>query len=422
MTVPAAKDVERIVIVRYGEIALKGGNRGQFERALRTGVKNAIRGIERRSVERPRGRIVVRGLADLPTARHAAERIAMLFGVVSASPASLVPLDLAAILDAAVAATRHALQHRGQPDGAGLTMKVEVNRVAKDFPHRSREIVLEVARVVRESFPALGVKMIGPDVLIEVEVLPGRAMVCADRMHGPGGLPVGSAGSALVLLSGGIDSPVAAWLAMKRGLHVECVYFHAPPFVGDASLAKVRDLVAVLAAPLGALRLHVIEITDVQLAIRKHAPEPWRTLLLRRAMNRAASKLAAEIDADALVTGETLAQVASQTIENLAVIEDAATPIVLRPLVAFDKEETIALARRIGCLEVSQRPHPDCCSLFQPAKPKLHGDVREARELEEALEALEPTLSARIDACVAGRVMQVVRADSRSDGDEGGVA
>lgn len=387
-----------VLLVRYGEIALKGMNRGEFERRLRANVKHALRGIDRAPLERPRGRIVVRGFADLDRANEAAARVARVFGVVSLSQGLVVPRDLESIRDAAVRLVAPALERRGSTDGARLTMRVESKRADKRFPHTSMEVTLAVADAVVRKYPALGVRMKDPDLTIGVEVLDRNAYVFVERLEGPRGLPLGSQGNALALLSGGIDSPVATWLAMKRGLRVDGVYFHSAPFIGEASKQKVVDLARVLADWSGLFRLFVFPLADIQVAIKKGAPEAYRTLLYRRAMNRVIALVPEFKSATAIVTGESLGQVASQTPENLACIEDAADRLVLRPLITYDKEEIMLLARKIGTMAISELPHPDCCTLFQPLRPKIRGDVEEIRRIESEL-----GLDALYAACAAAK-------------------
>lgn len=381
---------ENVVVVRYGEIALKGGNRFLFERKLRLEVKHALKAFAHGIVERTRGRIVVRGPEDVFAC---AARAADVFGVTSTSPGISVERDVEVMKAKAVELFRLLLERRGAPTGKGVTMRIAASRADKTFPLTSVDLNRAIAGPVLAAFPDLKVDLDHPDLTLGLELRSREALLFADRMRGPGGLPVGTQGKALALLSGGIDSPVAAWLAMKRGLRLELLHFHAAPFVGEASRQKAVDLARALARHVAMIKLHVVPLADVQVAIQERAPEPYRTLLYRRAMNRIATRLATEIEAKALVTGESLGQVASQTLENLRCIEDAAGCLVLRPLVGFDKDEIVTLARKIDTLDISARPHPDCCTLFQPLHPKIRGDVEELRTIEKEL-ALEPLLDA----------------------------
>lgn len=388
-----------VVIARYGEISLKGKNRSDFERRLRRSVAMAMRGHPHQDVERPRGRIMVRGASD---PWPAAEAVARVFGVTSASPGISVAPDADTIRGAALDLVADALRRRGRSDGSGLAFKVETRRADKRFPVRSMDLTRQVADAIKGRFPDLGIRMHDPDLLIGIDIRPDEALLFADRLRGPGGLPIGSTGDALVLFSGGIDSPVAAWLGMKRGLHINLLHFHAAPFVGDASRQKAIDLTCALSRYAGQLTLFVAAFADIQVEIRRGSPAPYRTLLYRRAMNRVASRVAEVTEAVAIITGESLGQVASQTLANLRCIELAADRTILRPLVTYDKEETIALARRIGTLDISTRPHPDCCTLFQPDHPKTEGVPADLERIEADLD-----LAPLIAACLAS--MELVR-------------
>lgn len=403
MTSPApsaALAAKPVVLVRYGEIALKGGNRQDFERALARQVEDALEGLEFGRVLRPQGRLVVSEPADVGAV---AERTARVFGVTSVSPALAVKPDLDAIRAAGVRLVGDALARQGSPSGAGRSFRVAARRADKSFPVRSNDLTLLAAAAVHGHFPDLRVRMKGADVELGIEVRPGQALLYADRLPGPGGLPIGTLGKAVVLFSGGIDSPVAAWLAMKRGLKVELLHFHSAEFVGGASREKAVDLARALSRWCGYLKLHVAPFSAIQVAIRDGAPEPYRTLLYRRAMNRVAARVADSCNARCLVTGESLGQVASQTVENLRCIEDSADRLLLRPLVTFDKEETIQLAERIGTFAVSARPAPDCCTLFQPLRPKIRGDVEECHRIEAGME-LAPLVEASAAAIETIRV------------------
>ncbi len=393
-----------ILIVRYGEIALKGQNRGEFERRLRTALKVALRGIDHGPIERPRGRILVRGMTDLAAAAETANRASRVFGVVSTSHGLVTPLSIEAIQQAATELVGATLERRGAPDGSGLTMRVETKRANKNFPKNSMAVTLDVANAIMTRFTKFGVKMKEPDLTIGVEVLDREALVFIERLKGPGGLPLASQGRGIALLSGGIDSPVAAWLAMKRGVLVECAYFHSAPYVGEASKQKAIDLARALAAYSGAMRLHILPLSDIQVAIKAAAPESYRTLLYRRAMNRIIAATREFDSCRCIITGESLGQVASQTVDNLTCIEAAADRIVLRPLIAFDKEETMALARRIGTLSISERPHPDCCTLFQPSRPKIRGELTDLERIESTID-----LPALVAAAAAARETIVLR-------------
>ncbi len=388
------------VLVRYGELALKGGNRVDFERALMRNLRAALQGIAPVRIERQRGRLSI-----LPQGRveEIAARAACVFGVKSVSPVWSAPPDLDAIATLARAVFRDALGDL--PEGRERTMRVSSKRADKRFPLTSVELDRELGRRVLAGLDNVRVELEEPAIVLGVEVRPEGVSVFARRISGPGGLPVGTQGRALCLLSGGIDSPVAAWMAMKRGLSVSFVSFHSWPYLGEASKQKVIALARALGRWQPTARLYVVPFADIQVAIRDRAPEIYRTILYRRMMQRIASRLCDEQHHDVLVTGESLGQVASQTLENMRCIELAATRAVLRPLVAFDKEETIALARRIGTFEISNVQEPDCCTVFLPQRPVIRGNPDDCARFESELDvpglvaqALAGTESLRIEA------------------------
>lgn len=373
--------MSEVVLARYGEIALKGGNRAHFERALLRQVRRVL--PEGAAIDHRRGRIVIEAPAP---ATDTLARLGRVFGLVSFHPALRVPLDQGAIEAAAVE------QARAAP--AARTFKVEARRANKRFPVRSMELAARCGAAVLRAGLGLRVDVHAPELVIGVEVREDAAYVFGPVTPGPGGLPVGSGGRALLLLSGGIDSPVAGYLAARRGLQLAAVYFHAFPFTGEPAKQKVVDLARILAGYTGRLRLWVAHFTDIQLAIRDRCPDPFGTIVSRRMMLRLAQELARRERCAALVTGENLGQVASQTLEALGAIGEVSALPVLRPLLAWDKVETIRLARRIGSYDVSVRPFDDCCSVFVPARPKTRPTREAARAAEARLDMDELLRSA----------------------------
>ena len=379
------------ILVRYGELALKGGNRRWFERRLMRNLRAAVASISPVRFEMTHGRVSV---VPEQRTREVARRAAEVFGIKSVSPAWGVDPDPEAIAELADAVYRDALLDL--PPRAHATFCVRVRRADKSFPYRSSDFERSIAdRLLASEDERIQVQLKNPDLELGIEVRAERTYVYLQRHEGPGGLPVGTLGKALCLLSGGIDSPVAAWLAMKRGCEVGYVSFHSFPYIGEGSKKKVTDLVRELARWQPRSHLYVVPFADLQVAIRDGAPAPYRTVLYRRAMQRIASALAARHDYDALVTGESVGQVASQTLENMSCIAAAADRLVLRPLVSFDKEEAIAIARRIGTYEVSKRDEPDCCTVFQPDRPVIRGQLEVCLEAEAAC-ALEPIIAAAL--------------------------
>lgn len=367
--------METVLLVRYAEIHLKGLNRPYFERSLTGALGRALAPLPVRVV-REQGRIFV---FDVPQqrAQAAAERLTRVFGVHSVSIAFAVEKDFAAITEAATELMARALQGRRH-----ATFKVFARRADKHFPMRSADICAALGGELLERFPALSVDVHAPQLRVGVEIRQERAFVYAGELMGPGGMPVGCNGRALLLLSGGIDSPVAGYMIAKRGVTVDAVHFYSYPYTSERARDKVVELARLLAQHTGPVALHLIPFTDIQLAIYDRCPASETTVLMRRLMMRIAERVARATGAQALVTGESIGQVASQTIESLTVTEDAVTLPVFRPLIGFDKEEIVERAKAIGTFETSILPYEDCCTVFVPQHPVTKPRVDKLRESE----------------------------------------
>jgi thiamine biosynthesis protein ThiI len=389
--------MDSVVVCRYGELFLKSGNRRAFERVLADNARRALADLPAARVSQTHGRLLVR----LPEAEadDAATRLQRVFGLVSLSVARQVEAtpDLAAVEAAAIDTARAAIARDGV-----ASFKIEARRADKRFPVSSMDMARRIGARVQAA-TSLAVDVHTPALRLGVEVGTGVAFVFAGTQAAPGGLPVGASGRALLLLSGGIDSPVAGWLAAKRGLALDAVYFHSPPYVGEKSRDKVLTLAGKLARWQALRSVTVVPFTDVQKRLRDAGPAELAVVLYRRMMMRIADAIADRLDASGLVTGENLGQVASQTIENLTAIEDAARRVVLRPLLTYDKVETTALAQRIGTFETSILPFEDCCSLFVPLHPATRARVVDAEKAEAKLD-----IAAEIAAAVAGSEKIVV--------------
>ena len=384
-------DQTEVVLVRWGEIFLKGDNRGFFERALIDRARRALAGSAGARVEKTHGRLVV--WPGEGGARRAVRALERVFGIANVSPARVVARDLDAICAVAVELARSEAPKHARP-----TFKVESRRSDKRFPTGS----MEVSRIVGAAVVgALGlpVDVHTPAFTIGVEIGFEQAFVFGEIVPGPGGLPVGVTGRVELLLSGGIDSPVAGWLLMKRGCLVGATYFHSFPYTGEKTQDKVTRLASLLAAwQLEPLRLAVVPFTDAQKALRDAAGDgKLAVVLYRRAMLRVAERIAHKSGAKALATGEALAQVASQTLENMGVIGAATTMPMLRPCLGHDKLETVALAQRIGTYETSIEPYDDCCSLFVPEHPETRAKLGRVEAIEAKLDvtAMADDLAAR---------------------------
>lgn len=394
-------------LVRYGEIGLKGGNRHEFEGRLVRNLRSALTPFPGCDTRLLSGRLLVTapeasasiGGAAPADARAIQESLRRVCGVTSISPAVRVAADLEAIGAAAVeeATLALALALARRPGAPAPTFRIEARRADKGFPFPSMEVDRRIGAAVLARHPQLRVRLDDPELVIGIELRPEGAFVFHERIRGPGGLPVGSLGRALALLSGGIDSPVAAYLAMKRGLLVQAVFFHASEFTGFGAIEKVKRLARELSRFEPRLALHLVPFAPVQIAIKESTESSYRTILYRRMMHRIATLLARREHLAALVSGDNLGQVASQTLENLELTAAASELPLLRPLLTYDKEETIALAKQIGTYDTSIIDEPDCCTLFQPPRPRIRGDAAHVAANEERLAI--PTL---VDAAAAG--------------------
>jgi thiamine biosynthesis protein ThiI len=382
------------VAVHYGELALKGRNRPRFEQRLAANLARALAPVGPVRVRSLYGRL----LLELPEGAPfdlARERLARCYGVAWFGRASVC----APTLEAIGAAVDALLEGR-----SFASFGVRARRIEKRLPFRSQELCrLLGARIAQRT--GARVDLSTPDVWVEVHALAREAIVLHERLPGPGGIPVGSAGQVVALVSGGIDSPVAAALAMKRGASVRFVHFHSAPWTSRASQAKVRDLVRVLAVSNGPSPLHLVPFGELQQTLVRETPAGPRVVLYRRFMLRIAERIAEQSGAEALVTGESLSQVASQTLSNLDSANRAATLPVLRPLIGMDKAEIISRAQALGTFAISIEPDEDCCSFLLPQSPAT-------RTRPEALAAIERSLDVKglVDAALAKTELEVIEA------------
>lgn len=368
--------MERVLLVRYGEIHLKGLNRPFFERRLLENMRKALDGLNA-NVRFDQGRIFVSGVAQ-EHVDDACERLTRVFGIHSISPALSVEKEWPAIVAAAAEVMRAAA-------GEGKhTFKCFSRRSDKLFPMKSDEINCELGHDMLEMFPDLTVDVHNPEIKLSVEIR-DRAFVYAREIAGAGGMPTGTAGRVALLISGGIDSPVAGYMMARRGLELSAVHFYSYPYTSVRARDKVVKLTELIARYAGTVRLHLVPFTEIQLAIYDQCPQKETTVIMRRLMMEIAEKLAMTDGARALVTGEALGQVASQTLESLCVTDDAVSMPVFRPLIAFDKEDIITIAKKIGTFETSILPYEDCCTVFVPAHPVTKPKLNELRASEAAV-------------------------------------
>ena len=370
-------------IVKYGEIGIKGKNRYLFEEALVKRIRQALHGTDGDfDVTWEQGRIYVErsGSFDYDETIHALQKV---FGIVGISPVKVVEENgLPQISEEVIRFLQDTYKVHDQ------SFKIVTRRAKKSYPIPSMEVSSEIGGKVLEAFPDMHVDVHTPQLEIHVEIR-DQVYIYSETIPGPGGMPVGTNGSAMLLLSGGIDSPVAGYMIAKRGVKIDAVYFHAPPYTSERAKQKVVDLAAQVAVYAGDIRLHVVNFTDIQLAIYEKCPHDELTIIMRRYMMRIAEHFAVEDGDKALVTGESIGQVASQTIQSLAVTNAVCTLPVFRPLIAFDKQDIIDISLKIGTYETSILPFEDCCTIFVAkhpvTKPVLHVIERSEEKLNDVI-------------------------------------
>jgi len=370
--------VENVFVIRYSEIGLKGQNRGWFEKKL---IDNILKIVRPAAVNKRYGRIIVRIGRNDPEV--ITQRLKNVFGIQNYSLGYAVSHDLEELREVVIKVAKVFVEQ-------GLkTFKINAQRGYKEFPMTSLEINREFGAYVLESFPNLKVDVHNPDFEIGIDVREKEIFVFSGKIPSSGGLPVGVSGRALLLLSGGIDSPVAGWYAMRRGLELQTLTFLSPPMTTEKSVEKILSLGRELSKYLpNGLRMWIVPLTDIQMYIKENAPDEYSLILQRRSMMRIASMIARRSKAKAIVTGENLGQVASQTLTNMAAIEDASSLLVLRPLIGFDKVETTKKAKEIGTFDISIQPYIDSCVAFAPKRPATKSDINEIRKIESQLEKL----------------------------------
>lgn len=371
---------QNIFIVRCGEVALKGMNKPYFERMLVDRIKKNVKQFDNVDVRRHEGLIFVR--ADKSNDKEALiKEISKVFGVASISPAVEAESHLDAIGEEAVKYMLDLIETKGIK-----TFKVEAKRADKNFPVKSPDIARIIGAKVLIGCKVLKVDVHNPDVHLFVDVRHDKSYIYQQKITGFGGLPLGTNGKGMVLLSGGIDSPVAAWMMAKRGMVIEAVHFHSYPYTSPRAQEKVEELARIVASYCGNFKMHVINLLPIQEQIVSNCPEEETTILVRRFMMRIAEKIAEKNRAMMLITGENLGQVASQTAEALVVTDNCVKMPVMRPLIAMDKVDIMDKAEEIGTYETSIQPYEDCCTVFLPKHPTTRPKLEQIEESESRLD------------------------------------
>ncbi|CAH1204447.1 putative tRNA sulfurtransferase [Paenibacillus allorhizoplanae] len=364
------------LILRFGEMMLKGKNRRRFEQSVMIQIRKVLSSFPDVRYIPEFGRVYVElGGAAYEQASASLQRV---FGLASFSPAYHAPLELASIQETAL---RMMQALPKQP----ATFKVTVRRVNKSFPHDSQQMNYLVGGYVLQAIPGLQVDVRKPEVELRVEIREDKVLLYVEVIEGAGGFPSGTSGKALLMLSGGIDSPVAGWLAMRKGLTMEAIHFHSYPYTSERAKDKVIQLANQLAGYTDSLKLHMVSFTEVQTSIHRVYQDNLLVTLIRRAMYRIAERIAAREGLGAIVTGESLGQVASQTLPSLNAIGRVVTLPLLQPLMMMDKQEIIGLAESIGTFSISILPYEDCCSLFLPPSPSTNPNITLVEKLEASM-------------------------------------
>lgn len=387
-------------IVRYGEVALKGDNKPYFERILVERMRKLLKKYPGVEIRREDGLVFVRTPVDLP-AEAVTKEVSKVFGVDSISPAVEVESDMEAIGRAAVAYMKQVIETREVK-----TFKVAAKRSDKSFPVPSPEIGRIIGAKILIGCKVLKVDVHQPDCMLFVHVRRGKTFIFEEKLSGRGGLPLGTNGRGLTLLSGGIDSPVAAYLMARRGMVIEGVHFHSYPYTSERAWEKVQELARLISVYCGRIRITSINLLPIQEQIAEHCPEELMTILVRRFMMKIAERVAEERGCLMLITGESLGQVASQTADALVVTDQAVSLPVMRPLIAMDKTAIIEIAQEIGTFETSIQPYEDCCTVFLPRHPATKPRLERVLEAESRLDA-----EALIEAAFQSREMVTVAAE-----------
>ncbi|MDY4676786.1 MAG: tRNA uracil 4-sulfurtransferase ThiI [Candidatus Borkfalkiaceae bacterium] len=367
--------MNKVIIIRYCEIHLKKKNRGYFERMLGENINRALAGLNYKYVK-IHARYLIEEFDDCDY-DEILSRLLKVGGIHSVSPAIVIKSDAEEIYKNVLALC----------EGKSGTFKVETNRADKTFPVHSVDMSAEAGGRILEANDSLSVNLKHPDFVVNIDIREsGETLIYTDVIKGMGGLPVGSAGKGLLLLSGGIDSPVAGYMVAKRGMRIKTLHFHSYPYTSDAAKQKVIDLAKIIAPYTGGVDLYTVSVTHIQEAIHRDCPEEMMITILRRFMMRIASLMCDKLGTQAIITGESLGQVASQTIESLTTSNAVATYPVLRPLIAFDKLDIIAIAEKIGTYETSILPYEDCCTVFLPRFPLIRPQLDKVEKFESKLD------------------------------------
>ncbi len=371
--------MKEIILAKYGEIALKGENKNTFEDMLLRNIKRRLKKVGRFDYSRKQSTIYIEPSEDGADIDEAVRRLKNVFGIGAIQKCAVFPKDFSAVV-----------QNLGEYLADALegvkTFKIEAKRSDKTFPMKSPEIQQQLGDAVLDAFPHLGVDVHNPEVTVRLEIRDNGAYLSAERIIGAGGMPVGSSGKALLMLSGGIDSPVAGYMMAKRGLVVDCIHYVSPPYTSERARLKVEKLCEEMTEFCGDIIFYCVPFTEIQEALRDNCPEQYFTVLMRRLMVKIANKICERDGYGAIITGESLAQVASQTLRALYCTNAAAEFPVFRPVIGMDKIEITEISRKIGTYETSIMPYEDCCTVFSPKHPRTKPKFDEVIDAESSFD------------------------------------
>lgn len=371
--------MKEIILAKYGEIALKGENKNTFEDMLLRNIKRRLKKVGRFDYSRRQSTIYIEPSEDGADIGEAVRRLENVFGIGAIQRCAVFPKDFSVVV-------QNLGEYLADALNEAKTFKIEAKRSDKTFPMKSPDIQQQLGDAVLDAFPHLGVDVHDPEVTVRLEIRDNGAYLSAERIIGAGGMPVGSSGKALLMLSGGIDSPVAGYMMAKRGLVVDCIHYVSPPYTSERARLKVEKLCEEMTEFCGDIIFYCVPFTEIQEALRDNCPEQYFTVLMRRLMVKIANKICARDGYGAIITGESLAQVASQTLPALYCTNAAAELPVFRPVIGMDKIEITDISRRIGTYETSIMPYEDCCTVFSPKHPRTKPKLDEVLAAERSFD------------------------------------
>ncbi|MBP8593079.1 MAG: tRNA 4-thiouridine(8) synthase ThiI [Ruminococcus sp.] len=381
--------MKEIILVKYGEMALKGLNKKTFEDILIKNIKRRLKGLGHFQLTSAQSTTYITPLDEDIELEDVAERVGKIFGIAAYCRACVCEKDFADI-------TEKSIDYLSEILSSAKTFKVAAKRADKAFPMKSPEICAELGGILLEKFPHLTVDVKNPEITVTVEIRDTNAYVHAENIKGAGGLPVGSSGKAMLLLSGGIDSPVAGYMMAKRGVHISAIHYVSPPYTSDRAQLKVEQLCQKLTDYCGGIAFHCVPFTEIQEAIKDNCPEEFFTVIMRRLMMEIAQRICEKEGCLALITGESVGQVASQTMAAIACTDAVCRIPVFRPCVGMDKTEIIEIARKIDTFDTSVLPYEDCCTVFTPRHPKVRPKVEDIEKAQNSFD-FEPLIQKAVE-------------------------